>query len=252
VTPAGQVTTFPPISAPAGTFSSAGGIVSGPGDDLWFSYNVGGSAPESQNFIGRVTTAGTVTLFAIPSFSSKSSTLYSVAAGADGNLWFTEGPGKNFVLGRMTSSGTVTQFPIESLDFENVANGPNGTLIVTGENPKGRNEVVGVSTGAAVTRFKIPAAISNAFGIYLGAAKGSLWFTNTSGAFKVGRITASGVAKSYRLSPAVPGLQLNEFMAIGQNGNLYALGDVNVGMSDKTTMTVYRLSPSKLGHQHFA
>ena len=72
-----------------------------------------------------------------------------------------------------------------------MANGPNGSLIVTGHNAKGQNEVFRVSTAGAVTRYKIPAAISNAFETYLGPADGSLWFTDAvSAPFKIGRITA--------------------------------------------------------------
>ena len=120
-----------------------------------------------------------------------------------------------------------------------VANGPNGSLIMTGQTSNGQNEVFSVSTAGAVTRYKIPAAISNAFGTYLGAADGSLWFANESGAPKIGRIKASGVATSYNLSKFVRSRFPFDAMAPDRmvtctldNGN--------------TTATVYRLSPSKL------
>ncbi len=110
VTPAGQVTEFPPIPVPAGEAAGATEIVSGPGGDLWFDYTVFG--PKLQVLIGQVTTAGAITLFPVSSFSPKASTLNSLAAGADGNLWFTDGSGKNFVFGRMSSISRLPMTPL--------------------------------------------------------------------------------------------------------------------------------------------
>jgi streptogramin lyase len=112
ITPAGQVTEFAPIPVSAGFYSQADydAMVSGPGGDLWFGYSVVNSALGNQNFIGRATTAGQITSFPISSLGKKSPFLvYSLAAGADGNLWFTEGVGKAFVFGWMSTSGVVTR-----------------------------------------------------------------------------------------------------------------------------------------------
>ena len=111
VTPAGVVTEFPPIPVPAGDSGGPGTIVSGPGGDLWFSYTVNNSNHQWQNFIGRVTTDGAITLFPISSFSSKELSGFSLAAGADGNLWFAEGTGSNAYAdarrGRIAIAGIV-------------------------------------------------------------------------------------------------------------------------------------------------
>ncbi len=233
VTPGGQVTEFPPIPIPAGQAAGATEIVSGPGGDLWFDYTVFG--PKLQVLIGQVTTAGASTLFPVSSFSPKASILNSLAAGADGDLWFTDGSGKNFAFGRMSPSGVVTEFPIDKLVAGHVASGPNGALIVTGQNAKGQNEVFSVSTSGAVTRDKIPTAISNDFSNDLGSADGSLWFTSLTGAGKVGQITATGAAKSYSLFARGRRHDVSS-MAVGQDGNPYLL----------VAGTVYRLSPSNL------
>jgi streptogramin lyase len=243
VTPAGLVTEFPPLPVPAGqdTFAGWQEMVSGPGGDLWFGDSVTGPGHQSQDFIGRVTTARAVTLFPISSAGSKSVGLDSLAAGPDGNLWFTDGVGKHTVLGRMSPSGVVTQFPIGTLKSANVANGSNGSLILTGQDAQGRNEVFRVSTAGALTRDKIPAAISDDFGTYLGPADGSLWFANeASGAIELGRITASGAATSYNLSGSVRRRFPFNATALGQDGNLYLLANGNI------TARVYRLSPSEL------
>ena len=61
--------------------SGADSIAAGPDGSLWFTEQV-------ANKIGRITTAGAITEFPIPTpFSG----LYGgLAAGPDGNLWFTE------------------------------------------------------------------------------------------------------------------------------------------------------------------
>ncbi len=75
-------------------------IAAGPDGNLWFTEH-------SANQIGRITTAGVITEFPIPTASSGP---YGIAAGPDGNLWFAE-PGAN-QIGRITTAGVVTEFPI--------------------------------------------------------------------------------------------------------------------------------------------
>jgi hypothetical protein len=250
MTPSGQVTEFPLIPVKAGLSAYGDGIVSGPDGDLWFGYTVSGSGswPDSQNFIGRVTTDGSVTLFPISSFGRNSSGFqYPPVAGADGNLWFTVGSGKDFVLGRMTPSGAVTQLPIRSKGFGEVGNGPNGNVIATVQKDNWQNEVFHVTPAGALKRYKIPAAVSDAFGEYLGAADGSLWFAGSSDSPTIGRITAGGAFMSYHVSDVVQG-ELNDAtdvsMALGQDNNLYLL---NYFASDaQATTTLYRLAPREL------
>jgi streptogramin lyase len=247
VTPAGQVTEFPPIPVTAGLAAAAHGIVSGPDGDLWFGYTVTGSGSTrgSQNFVGRVTTDESVALFPISSFGSKSSQIvYSPVSGADGNLWFTEGLGKDFVLGRMTPSGALTQLPIQSTDFGQVGNGLNGNLVVTVQNANSRNEVYKLTTAGALRRYKIPAAASPAFAHYVGAADGSLWFTEGIGSPKIGLITAGGAIRTYKLPHVRSGINDLGSMALGQDGNLYLLNFAVRGA--QASATLYRLTPSEL------
>lgn len=53
-----------------------------------------------------------------------------IAAGSDGNLWFTEiGPG---IIGRMTTSGVVTRFSVPSdKQPQLITPGPGGALWFT-------------------------------------------------------------------------------------------------------------------------
>jgi hypothetical protein len=249
VTPAGQVTEFPPIPVTPGLAAAAHGIVSGPGGDLWFGYTVtgSGSTSGSQNFIGRVTTDGSVALLPISSFGSNSSEIvYSPVSGADGNLWFTEGEGlgKDFVLGRMTPSGAVTQFPIPSKYFGQIGNGANGNLVVTVQNANSRVEVYNLTTAGALRRYKIPGTVSQAFAHFGGAADGSLWFTDGFGSPEIGVITAGGAIRSYKLPDAFHGLNDLGSMALGQDGNLYLLDYATRGA--QASATLYRVAPSEL------
>jgi streptogramin lyase len=247
VTPAGQVTEFPPIPVTAGLAAAAHGIFSGPGGDLWFGYTVTGSGSTrgSQNFIGRVTTDGSVALFPISSFGSNSSEIVnSPVSGADGNLWFTEGLGKDFVLGRMTPSGAVTGLPIQSKDWGQVGNGLNGNLVVTVLNANSRDEVYKLTTAGALRHYKIPAAVSQSFAHYVGAADGSLWFTDGFGSPQIGVITAGGAIRSYKLPDADHGLNDLGSIALGHDGNLYVL-DYDI-RGAHASATLYRLTPSEL------
>ena len=75
------------------------GITVGPDNSLWFTESAG-------NAIGRITTSGTLTEFALPTGSAPQ----QIVSGPDGALWFTEkGTDK---IGRMTTSGQLTELAV--------------------------------------------------------------------------------------------------------------------------------------------
>jgi streptogramin lyase len=84
---------LPSISEPVG-------IVAGPDGNLWF-------AEETGNNIGRITPAGVITEFPVPTSASQPQ---GITAGSDGNLWFTESVGNN--IGRITPAGVITEFAV--------------------------------------------------------------------------------------------------------------------------------------------
>ena len=57
------------------------------------------------NRVGRITTRGEITEFAIPSPTGSPT---NVAVGPDRNVWYTKGA----VLGRVTPDGVITEFPL--------------------------------------------------------------------------------------------------------------------------------------------
>ena len=159
ITTAGVITEFP-IPTPA---SGPVGIAAGPDGNLWFTET-------NANKIGRITTAGVITEFPIPTASSyptasrpaRTATCGSpklgqpdrpdhdgrrhhrvpdshgrtagpggIAAGPDGNLWFTEGNGNQ--IGRITTAGVITEFPIPTANSDpyGIAAGPDGNLWFT-------------------------------------------------------------------------------------------------------------------------
>ena len=73
-------------------------IAKGPDGALWFTD--GGT-----NSIGKITTAGVITEYTVPTASAAP---YGIAPGGDGNLWFTEFNTGN--VGSITTGGTVTEY----------------------------------------------------------------------------------------------------------------------------------------------
>jgi len=103
ITPDGQVTEYPmprPNSGP-------GDITAGPDGNLWL-VELGGvmdGIAVDGNRVARVTPDGVITEFPIPSVGG---TPINIAAGPDGNVWYTKGT----AIGRVTMAGEITEFPI--------------------------------------------------------------------------------------------------------------------------------------------
>ena len=73
----GKIREFPITTA---INSQPVGITAGPDGNLWFT-------EIASNNIGRISTAGVITEFAVPTANSQP---VGITAGPDGNLWFTE------------------------------------------------------------------------------------------------------------------------------------------------------------------
>jgi virginiamycin B lyase len=122
ITGTGATTTF--VYSP--TIQNAmRGITNGPDGNVW-------ACAADSSLIARITPAGTLTTFAIPSANAQP---YGIANGPDGNLYFTE-PGVNRTtnkIGRITPTGTITEFPIPTALSGPIliAAGPNNTIWFT-------------------------------------------------------------------------------------------------------------------------
>jgi virginiamycin B lyase len=114
------VTEFPV----AGT-RSANGIVAGPDGALWFT-------EIERDAIGRITTAGSITEFPLPTPDSGP---LAITAGSDGALWFADNNAAVNRIGRITTSGSITEYPLPTpvtVPGQGITSGPDGSVWFTG------------------------------------------------------------------------------------------------------------------------
>jgi hypothetical protein len=152
-----------------------GEITVGPDGALWFvDTQLGGAGG-----IGRITTAGAITLSPMPG-------PVRIAAGADGNLWFAESRGSGDI-GRITPAGQVTQFTVRGLQqapgaVQAVAAGPDGAIWFTvGQAPGSPNPAATTTPGqigriapdGSITLFAPPG--EGATGPIVRGPDGNLW-----------------------------------------------------------------------------
>jgi streptogramin lyase len=145
ITPGGQYTGFAPTIKPED-------IAAGPDGNLWFTGAWGS--------IYRITTAGEYTLFPLHpaqsypiGYSPPNPGLADIAAGPDGNLWFTES--QTHLIGRMTPAGVITEFTIPTTNGApfGIAAGPDGNVWFTESKgiKAGRFRVTTTDLGVAVS-----------------------------------------------------------------------------------------------------
>ncbi len=164
-------------------------ITTGPDGALWFTeYGV--------NQIGRVTTAGVMTEFPIPTAGSHP---WGITTGPDGALWFTENSASR--IGRITTAGAITEFPIPMARTfpAGITTGPDGALWFTGGDQIGR-----ITTAGVISQFPLPAGVVTTAGSSLGITtgpEGALWFTVYAGfepnGNDIGRVTTDGTITVY-------------------------------------------------------
>jgi virginiamycin B lyase len=221
---AATITEFPaPSSNPAG-------ITAGPDGALWFT-------EEATNRIGRITIAGTINEFPIPTSATEPA---EITPGPDGRLWFTEfGADK---IGAITTGGSIQEYSVPGAGSQpdGISAGPDGALwfaeaganqigritttgVVTNEyalpsgsepgdittGPDGRlwftealaNKIGAITTGGTITHYTLPSG-SDPSGIT--ASGGALWFTEF-GTNRIGRITTTGVVNEFPIPTAGSG-----------------------------------------------
>ena len=162
------------------------GITPGPDGALWFIEGIGK--------VGRVTTAGAVTEFPIPTPISDAT---FITAGPDGALWFAERSANQ--IGRITTAGAATEFAVTTKDSQptGITAGPDGALWFAEANA---DKIGRITTAGVISEFPIPTANSQPQGIAVGP-DGNLWFTEVAGN-KIGRITPTGVITEFPIPTA--------------------------------------------------
>ncbi|HZL18198.1 MAG TPA: hypothetical protein VFG23_10670 [Polyangia bacterium] len=154
--------------------------------------------------------AGAIKEFAIPSPAEAD----GIAAGPDGNLWFTEDGVMSF--GICTTNGMITEkpFPTAAMDAS-ITVGANGNIWFV-EGGITYPQVARISVSGVATEFPIPTLNSNPQGIAAGA-DGNIWFAENG---KIGRMTTSGAAT---VEFSIPG-GISYLVTPGPDGNIWFTG----------------------------
>jgi virginiamycin B lyase len=249
VTPAGVVTDFPVPLFDSLTDAHLDGITAGPDGNLWFtgsseSGEGRSSTPIPQHgFIGRITTSGTITLFASPNTNS---TPGSIIAGSDGNVWFTDSGN----IGRITPSGTITEFASPGTGA--LVLGPDGNIyfsfsgeLTTEAGTSETNDSIGrITPSGTVTTFTDHAMSPGGNGALIASLTagpdGNIWFVDDIGVnptlANVGRLTPSGVITDFSVPifNALVDEHLDRIIT-GPDGNLWFDGSSEAGEGRSST-----------------
>ncbi len=157
------------------------GITAGHDGNLWFT-------EYDTNQIGRITTAGLVTEFPLPTSCGSTSGCepFGITAGPDGNLWFTEFQASQ--IGRITPSGSITEYPLPTSNSlpADITAGSDGNLWFTED---ATNQIGRITPSGSITEYPLPTANSGPYGITAGP-DGNLWFTEGNGN-NIGRVNLS-------------------------------------------------------------
>jgi streptogramin lyase len=188
----GAVTQFP-AGAGSGNFSTGPqGITPGPDGNLWFT-------EFWANRIGRMTPAGVLTEFPIPTVETAP---HGIVAGPDGSLWFVESHFRHTAVARITTSGVVTEYPLggsadDQLQPTDIVAGLDGNLWLSETHPSApQGEIVRVTRDGSLKVFAMPKG-TRPGGIATGPDR-NIWFTD-SGGNMVGRMSPSGVLRQFPL-----------------------------------------------------
>jgi virginiamycin B lyase len=207
--------------------------------NVWFSEHNG-------NRMGRITLAGELTEFDIPTPASQPR---AIALGRDGNIWFGEfAAGK---IGRVTPRGVITEFAIPTPDSgpRALAAGPDGNIWFS----EFRAGKIGrITPQGAITEFPMPRPNSGPGDITAGA-DGAMWFVELSGNMdglqpdggRIGRITMNGRITEFALPDRTPS-PIN--IAVGPDRNVWYTRGSKVGrVGAKGQITEFELGEAVRG-----
>ena len=213
--------------------------------NIWFT-------EETANTIGRLTPAGAVTEFVVPTANANP---LAICASPDGSVWFTEFNVR--AVGRISATGKIDEFstPARSTTpggksyFSGITAGPDGNVWFTEE----EGFIGQITSEGQVSEFalRLPPSGGQPYAICAGA-DGNLWFTDLS-ANAIGRITPSGQVTAF---PIPTGLSLPLGIAAATDGNIWFgeqlaphLGRVNLSYTDLGVAIAATPSPAALGQR---
>ncbi|HTF87817.1 MAG TPA: hypothetical protein VK843_05365 [Planctomycetota bacterium] len=158
--------------------------------------------------------AAQVVEFTIPTANSRP---YTICAGPDGNLWFTESTGNK--IGRITPAGVITEFPVLT-----PGSGPYGITVGADGNiwftERFANQVAVLDlTTFQITEYVIPTWDTQPWKIAAGA-DGLLWFTEEN-MDQIGNCTLSGFITDFDNANNGVGCCFQTGIAAGPTGKLW-------------------------------
>ena len=100
-----------------------------------------------------------------------------IAAGSDGNMWFTESPGN--AIARITPAGTVTEFPIPTAGSnpQEIIGASDGRLWFT---ESAGSKIAAITTSGAFTEYSTPYGTDGPQGL-VDRGDGNVWYVGLSG-----------------------------------------------------------------------
>ena len=161
-----------------------------------------------------VGTSVTATEFAVGLTAGSGPAL--IAAGGDGNMWFTEFNGSR--IGRITPAGVITEFSTgitPAANLYGITAGPDGNIWFT-ENAT--DKIGRITPDGVVTEFSAGITPGSGLAYITTGPDGNLWFTERTGN-RIGRITTGGVVTEFStgISPGAGPLSITA----GPDGNLW-------------------------------
>jgi len=155
----------------------------------------------------------------------------SLAAGPDGNLWFTD-QGNN-AIGRESPSGSITEFPLptDGAGPDQIAAGPDGNLWFVETNAA---QIGKITTHGAVTEFALPSSDTSSPISIAAGPLGDLWFVD-AGNNDIGRITPQGRITEFPIDGNT--LTLNGGIVKGPDGDLWAAAQDDSGDGELARLT---------------
>ncbi len=139
---------------------------------------------------------------------------FSIVAGPDGAMWFTEFNGNK--IGKITMDGTITEYPVptEGSVPLYIIVGPDNALWFT---ELSGNKIGRITTSGEINEYSIPTPGCTPTGITVGSDN-ALWFTEQT-AFKIGRITTNGEITEYSIPNSINGYPYD--IIEGSDGNMW-------------------------------
>jgi virginiamycin B lyase len=246
LTPAGQITMFT-IPRFDGDRVLPQALAAGPDGNLWFTaFTAVTTRTLGPSLVGQVIPAtGAVTEFATPTAGATPGGIgtgfpIGLAAGSDGNLWFTEInlPG----IARVTPSGQITEFKTPEAVGAGPVLGSDGDLYFATFTASGTGAIGRITPSGQITQFADPNTAEDNISLITLGPDGNIWFTDNGTASQggeLGRLTPAGQITMFTIPRFDGDRVLPQALAAGPDGNLW--------FTAFTAVTTRTLGPSLVG-----